>query len=173
MITIDTDKKPLLAGTGGGGGGGGTRQHPEAKQQRRPPPPPQRQQQHLQQQQPYPPITSAEPEPRMHEPIGSETSSLAPIGGDDDEAESSSLYNARGGGSRNYFQRSNWRLFGLFMFFLFYLSLGATVFSSIERPLEKKMVQDLLQEKRQFLKKHPCLTGKRHLVVLYGIMGQK
>ena len=47
------------------------------------------------------------------------------------------------------------------MFFLFYLSLGATVFSSIERPLEEQIVRDLMTQRKEFLDRHTCLSGEK------------
>ncbi len=44
-------------------------------------------------------------------------------------------------------------------FFLFYLALGASVFSAIESPLEATAVSSLLDHKRAFLRRYPCLDG--------------
>ena len=46
------------------------------------------------------------------------------------------------------------------MFFLFYLALGASVFSAIEAPIEKAELQELFQKRQDFLRKYPCLDGK-------------
>lgn len=46
------------------------------------------------------------------------------------------------------------------MFFLFYLALGASVFSAIEAPIEKAELQELFKKRQDFLRKYPCLDGK-------------
>jgi len=56
-------------------------------------------------------------------------------------------------------KQSNWRLMGLGMFFLFYLALGASVFSAIESPIEKQEIKDLIDKKRAFVKSHTCVDG--------------
>ena len=48
-------------------------------------------------------------------------------------------------------RRSNWRLLGLCMFFLFYLAIGATVFEAIEGPLEQQELATLLEKKNDFM----------------------
>lgn len=50
--------------------------------------------------------------------------------------------------------RSNWRLLGLGMFFLFYLALGASVFSAIEGPIETAETEELISRKKAFLEKY-------------------
>merc|ERR550539_596250 len=50
--------------------------------------------------------------------------------------------------------RSNWRLLGLGMFFLFYLALGASVFSAIEGPIETAETEELINRKKAFLAKY-------------------
>lgn len=50
--------------------------------------------------------------------------------------------------------RSNWRLLGLGMFFLFYLALGASVFSAIEGPIELAETEELISRKKAFLQKY-------------------
>ena len=47
------------------------------------------------------------------------------------------------------------------MFFLFYLALGASVFSAIESPIEKQEIKDLIDKKRAFVKSHTCVDGKK------------
>lgn len=51
------------------------------------------------------------------------------------------------------------------MFFLFYLAFGATIFAAIEGPLEKKAVEKLLNQKKLFIEKYPCLQGKVYIIV--------
>ncbi len=51
------------------------------------------------------------------------------------------------------------------MFFLFYLALGASVFKAIEGPLEKEEINSLLEQKKRFLTKHICLSGRVHQFV--------
>ena len=46
------------------------------------------------------------------------------------------------------------------MFFLFYLALGASVFSAIESPIEKQEIKDLIDKKKAFLEAHECVDGK-------------
>ncbi|XP_040581174.1 potassium channel subfamily K member 1 isoform X2 [Lepeophtheirus salmonis] len=55
---------------------------------------------------------------------------------------------------------NNWRIFGLGIFFLIYLLLGALVFSAIEAPIEKSEADTLLAKKQEFLKSHPCLSER-------------
>ena len=51
-------------------------------------------------------------------------------------------------------RRSNWRLLGLCMFFLFYLAMGATVFEAIEGPLEQTAMAKLVEQKNDFMNKY-------------------
>ena len=46
------------------------------------------------------------------------------------------------------------------MFFLFYLALGASVFSAIESPIEQKEIKDLLAKKKEFLDRNECIDRK-------------
>ena len=46
------------------------------------------------------------------------------------------------------------------MFFLFYLALGASVFSAIESPIEQKEIKDLIEKKKAFLSANKCIQGK-------------
>merc|ERR1712109_434190 len=50
------------------------------------------------------------------------------------------------------------RLFSLGLFFIFYLALGASIFSAIESPIEKQEIEDLITKKANFLQNHPCVT---------------
>lgn len=50
------------------------------------------------------------------------------------------------------------RLLCLGIFFLFYLALGASVFSAIESPIERTAMDDLIKKKADFLQKHSCIT---------------
>lgn len=50
------------------------------------------------------------------------------------------------------------RLFSLGLFFIFYLALGASIFSAIESPIEKQEIEDLITKKATFLQNHPCVT---------------
>jgi len=54
---------------------------------------------------------------------------------------------------------SNWRLMGLGMFFLFYLALGASVFSAIESPIEQQEIKDLIDRKKAFINGHKCVDA--------------
>ena len=45
------------------------------------------------------------------------------------------------------------------MFFLFYLALGASVFSAIESPIEQQEIKDLIQKKTDFVDKYSCIEG--------------
>ena len=53
------------------------------------------------------------------------------------------------------------------LFFLFYLALGASIFSAIESPIEQTVKDQLLNRKNEFLKKFPCLTGRVHRLPCY------
>jgi hypothetical protein len=46
------------------------------------------------------------------------------------------------------------------LFFVFYLALGASIFSAIEAPIEKQVTDNLRQKKEEFLQAHSCITGK-------------
>ena len=54
-------------------------------------------------------------------------------------------------------------LFILGMFFLFYLALGASVFSAIESPIEQQEIKDLINRKKAFINGHSCVDGKNKL----------
>lgn len=45
------------------------------------------------------------------------------------------------------------------LFFLFYLALGASIFSAIESPIEKAAMEELQKRKADFLQSHSCITG--------------
>lgn len=53
---------------------------------------------------------------------------------------------------------SHIRLFALGLFFLFYLALGASIFSAIESPIEKAAMEELQKRKADFLQSHSCIT---------------
>lgn len=48
------------------------------------------------------------------------------------------------------------------MFFLFYLAFGASIFSAIEAPLEVQVKKDLIERKREFLRRFRCLSGEQN-----------
>ena len=52
------------------------------------------------------------------------------------------------------------------LFFLFYLALGASIFSAIESPIEKQAMEDLKSKKAQFLLEHACITGKDKMFLI-------
>ena len=54
-------------------------------------------------------------------------------------------------------ERGNLRFLVLIIFYIFYLSIGAGIFSSIEGPLEQRLILDLRQKRDAFLARHPCL----------------
>ena len=57
----------------------------------------------------------------------------------------------------------------LVLAYLLYLFLGATVFSAIEHPIERKMLQDLEDQKAEFLGKNKCIKGqtfRKHVIHL-------
>ena len=45
------------------------------------------------------------------------------------------------------------------LFFVFYLAMGASIFSAIESPIEKEEMDLLRQKKAEFLQKNKCITG--------------
>ena len=47
----------------------------------------------------------------------------------------------------------------LVLVYFIYLFLGATVFSAIEHPIERKMLKDLEDNKADFLEKNKCIKG--------------
>ena len=49
------------------------------------------------------------------------------------------------------------------LFFLFYLALGASIFSAIESPIEKAAMEELQKRKADFLQSHSCITGNARL----------
>ena len=53
------------------------------------------------------------------------------------------------------------------MFFLFYLALGASVFSAIESPIEQKEIKDLIDKKQEFIDANECISGKYFTSVYY------
>ena len=52
-----------------------------------------------------------------------------------------------------------WRTLVLVLAYFIYLFLGATVFSAIEHPIERKMLTDLDNKKTEFLDKYKCVKG--------------
>lgn len=57
-------------------------------------------------------------------------------------------------------ERSTIRLIALVIVYIFYLSVGAAIFSSIEGPYEQRILSDLRKKRDDFLVKHPCVTDK-------------
>ena len=53
-----------------------------------------------------------------------------------------------------------WRMLLLVLVYFVYLFLGATVFSAIEHPIERRMLKDLEDQKDEFLRKHECIKGQ-------------
>ncbi len=54
----------------------------------------------------------------------------------------------------------------LFLFtiiFLIYLFLGAQLFSTIEKPAEQIIINEMSKTRNDFLKKYPCVKGLRNL----------
>lgn len=59
-----------------------------------------------------------------------------------------------------FMERSTIRLIALVIVYIFYLSVGAAIFSSIEGPYEQRILSDLRKKRDDFLVKHPCVTDK-------------
>ncbi|KAL9953053.1 hypothetical protein ACROYT_G040405 [Oculina patagonica] len=57
-------------------------------------------------------------------------------------------------------ERATLRLIALVMVYIFYLSVGAAIFSSIEGPYEMRVLSDLRKKRDEFLVRHPCVTDK-------------
>ena len=57
-------------------------------------------------------------------------------------------------------ERSTIRLIALVIVYIFYLSVGAAIFSSIEGPYEQRILSDLRKKRDDFLVKHPCVTDR-------------
>jgi len=57
-------------------------------------------------------------------------------------------------------ERATIRLIALVIVYIFYLSVGAAIFSSIEGPYEQRILSDLRKKRDDFLVKHPCVTDK-------------
>lgn len=57
-------------------------------------------------------------------------------------------------------ERGTIRLIALVVVYIFYLSVGAAIFSSIEGPYEQRILSDLRKKRDEFLLKHPCVTEK-------------
>ncbi|PFX19386.1 potassium channel subfamily K member 1-like [Stylophora pistillata] len=57
-------------------------------------------------------------------------------------------------------ERASIRLIALVIVYIFYLSVGAAIFSSIEGPYEQRILSDLRQKRDDFLVKHPCVSDK-------------
>ena len=43
--------------------------------------------------------------------------------------------------------------------FILYMFLGAQLFSTIERPSEELIIQQMIQTRKSFLEKYPCVQG--------------
>ena len=53
------------------------------------------------------------------------------------------------------------RLFGLCVFYLLYLFIGAAVFSAIEYSNEREIIDNLKAKRQEFLQTHKdCINGK-------------
>lgn len=67
-------------------------------------------------------------------------------------------------------ERGTIRLIALVIVYIFYLSVGAAIFSSIEGPYEQRILSDLRKKRDEFILKHPCVTEEelesfvRHVV---------
>lgn len=57
-------------------------------------------------------------------------------------------------------ERATIRLIALVIVYIFYLSAGAAIFSSIEGPYEQRILSDLRKKRDDFLVKHPCVSDK-------------
>ena len=57
-------------------------------------------------------------------------------------------------------ERGTIRLIALVIVYIFYLSVGAAIFSSIEGPYEQRILSDLRKKRDDFLLKHPCVTDE-------------
>jgi hypothetical protein len=45
------------------------------------------------------------------------------------------------------------------LFYAVYLATGGLIFASLEGPIEMELRMDVAEARRDFLKKHPCVTG--------------
>ncbi len=60
-----------------------------------------------------------------------------------------------------YIHKTTIRLFGLCVFYLLYLFIGAAIFSAIEYSNEKAIIDNLKSKRQEFLQKHSaCINGK-------------
>lgn len=59
---------------------------------------------------------------------------------------------------------SNWRTLVLIVSLLIYLCIGAVIFMLLEAPIERKLRDKLLYQKKDFLKNHTCISGKDFLL---------
>jgi len=69
-------------------------------------------------------------------------------------------------------KKSNVRLICLSAFYVFFLIVGAAIFSSIEGPIEMRRLRELLAARHKFLEnKRNCLSGQLYQSVClpYGI----
>lgn len=57
-------------------------------------------------------------------------------------------------------ERATIRLIALVIVYIFYLSVGAAIFSSIEGPYEQRILSDLRKKRDEFVQKHPCVTDQ-------------
>lgn len=55
---------------------------------------------------------------------------------------------------------TSFNVFLLTLIFLVYLLLGAELFSTLERPTEREIVDEILKNKRDFLEKFSCVQGR-------------
>lgn len=51
--------------------------------------------------------------------------------------------------------------------FLIYLFLGAQLFSSIERPAEQIIINEMSKTRQDFLEKYPCVKGLNNLITKF------
>ena len=58
-------------------------------------------------------------------------------------------------------------LFVLTLTFLIYLFLGAQLFSSIERPAEQIIINEMSKTREDFVKKYPCVKGLNKFLLLF------
>ena len=64
-------------------------------------------------------------------------------------------------GDENMFNRTTTKV-NLLVFiaiFIIYMFLGAQLFSTIERPSEELIIQQMIQTRKSFLEKYPCVQG--------------
>jgi hypothetical protein len=55
-------------------------------------------------------------------------------------------------------ERGNLRFVVLIVIYIFYLAIGAAIFSSIEGPYENRVVSNLKEKRNAFLARNPCVS---------------